>query len=183
MNLEKTGTLLLVLATVLVAASILAGGDAGKVLNGAAGLTWFVSAGLLSLTAARTHPGWELWIATVVLTGVVAFLAKPTDFIPAIVGFGVAGFVVAMIARTDTIRWARLVVALYLPFHIGAAVIKVVYRNLSDGEATIRSDPPPTAALVPIAMFGAAIAGALIAQAVMDRRRGNTIAGSQSRSA
>ncbi|MGI8964210.1 MAG: hypothetical protein ACR2GI_06880, partial [Thermomicrobiales bacterium] len=55
-----------------------------------------------------------------------------------------------------------IVVALYLPFHIGAAVGKAVYRNIIGSEAAIRSDPPPTAAIVPIAMLLAALGGALI---------------------
>ena len=183
MNIERLGTIALAAATFLVAGSILADGDIAKVLNGAAGLTWFVSAGLLGLAAVRTSRGWELWVSVVVLTGVVAFLVKPTDFANAILGFGTAGFIVAMLSRTRVLLWAKLVVALYLPFHIGTAIIGVVYRSMSGGEATIRSEPPPTAAIVPLVMLGAAIAGALIAQAVMDRRRGNTLASMHSRNA
>lgn len=169
MKLEVVGTIALAAATVIVGASILAGGEAGRVLNGVSGLIWFAAAGALGLAAFRTRPAWLVWAVAVAMTGVVAFLVKPSDLLLAIVGFGVAGAAMAVVAGPHGLLWAKFVVALYLPFHIGAAVAKAMYRSLSGNEAAIRSDPPPTAALVPVAMLLAALGGALIVGWARDR--------------
>ena len=169
-KLEFNGTVALIAATVVVAASILAGGETGRVLNGLAGLTWFASAGMLGVAAHRVSRGWQIWALAVAMTGVVALLVKPSDVVPAIVGFGLAGGVMALVAGRHGLLWAKFVVALYLPFHIGTAVAKAMYRSLMGNEAVIRSDPPPTAAVVPIVMLAAAISGALIVTSVLKRR-------------
>jgi hypothetical protein len=162
MKPELFGTVALVAATIIVGASILVGGDAGRLLNGVSGLIWFAAAGTLGLAAFRVKPAWHVWAFAVAMTGVVAFVVKPSDLVLAIVGFGLAGAAMAVVAGPHGLLWAKIVVALYLPFHIGAAVAKAVYRSLSGNEAAIRSDPPPTAAIVPIAMLLAALGGALI---------------------
>jgi hypothetical protein len=95
---------------------------------------------------------------------------KPTDFVPALVGFGLAGMAVSFAAPRYAVLWAKLIVGLYLPFHIGTAVAKAMYRNVTGTEASIRTDPPPTAALVPLVMLAAAIGGAMLVQALRERR-------------
>ena len=171
MNVQRVGTIVLLAATGLVAASILAGGDVGKILNGMAGLTWFAAAGLLGIAAAKTGRGFDVWASAIVLTAGVAFLVKPTDFLPAILGFGLAGSVIALIARRDAVLWATFIVGLYLPMHIGTAVGKAIYRSIAGQEASIRSEPPPTAAMIPFVMLAPSVAGALVATMIMERRR------------
>lgn len=179
MKLEVFGTIALAAATVIVGASILAGGEAGRVLNGVSGLTWFGAAGLLGVAAFRLRHGWRVWAVAVAMTGVVAFVVKPSDLMLAIVGFGLAGAAMTVVAAPHGVLWAKFVVALYLPFHIGAAVGRAVYRSLSGSEAVIRSDPPPTAAMVPIAMLLAGLGGALMIGWVRDRHREIWLRGSR----
>jgi len=169
MKLEQAGTIAVAAATILVAASILAERDAGRILNGLAGLTWFASAGFLGVAASRVSGGWQVWSLTVAMTGLVACLVKPSDFVPAVVGFGLAGGAMALVAGRHGLLWAKLVVALYLPFHIGSALARAMYRAIMGNEAAIRSDPPPTAAVIPMVMLLAAICGALVAREVLDR--------------
>ena len=157
MRLERIGTALLLAATVLVAISILLDGTGARLFNGVAGLTWFAAAAMLCAVAWRRSRRPMVWVTVGLLTGAVAFVVKPSDFLPAIIGFGLAGAIVAWVARRDGVLWARVIVGLYLPFHIGTAVLKAIYRSVSGAEASIRTDPPPTAALVPLTMLLAAV--------------------------
>ncbi len=170
MNYEKIGTGALVSATVIVGGAIAIGGEPGKIINGIGGITWFVSTGLLVLAARKRQMFRWQWVAIVGLTAAVAFVIKPSDLELAIVGFGGAGIVIGMLAKADPLLWAKLVPALYLPAHIGTAVLKAAGRSLLGMDASIRSSPPPTAAIVPFVMVAAAIAGGFIATAWRQRR-------------
>jgi len=174
-NLERNGTIALVAATVLVAISIILDGMPARIFNGIAGLTWFSAAALLASAAWRTDRRAQMWGVAIVLTALVAFVVKPTSFMPAIVGFGVAGCAIALVVRRNGLLWAKVVVGLYLPLHIGTAVMKAVYRNMAGSDSSIRTDPPPTAAVVPMVMLAAAIGGAIVAQWMKSRRSGNSM--------
>lgn len=167
---ERVGTSLLIGATGIVGVSIAAGGAAGRVLNGAGGLTWFAAAGFM-VAAARQHErrSWQ-WPAAIVLTGTVAFVIKPTDAALASAGFGAAGVLMGMLAADRPVLWAKLIPALYLPAHIGTALVKVAGRELLGLDASVRTQPPPIAFAVPAIMVAAAWAGGYIAQAVRQRR-------------
>jgi hypothetical protein len=171
MRLERIGTALLLAATVLVAISILLDGTGARLFNGVAGLTWFAAAAMLCAVAWRRSRRPMVWVTVGLLTGAVAFVVKPSDFLPAIIGFGLAGAIVAWVARRDGVLWAQVIVGLYLPFHIGTAVLKAIYRSVSSAEASIRTDPPPTAALVPLTMLLAAVLGAYLVDQVLSRKR------------
>ncbi|HWK79321.1 MAG TPA: hypothetical protein VNP95_01070 [Thermomicrobiales bacterium] len=166
---EQLGTATLVTATGIVAASILADGQLAKALNGVGGLTWFASSALLVM-AGRQSPKhrWQ-WAATIGLTAAVAFVIKPTDLTLATVGFGATGLAIGMAAKADPILWAKLIPGLYLPMHIGTAILKAVGRSALGMEASIRSEPPPTAAVVPFVMVVAAVAGGFLASALRER--------------
>ncbi|CAA9564128.1 MAG: hypothetical protein AVDCRST_MAG43-2176 [uncultured Thermomicrobiales bacterium] len=170
MGLERSGTALLVLATLVVAASILAGGDVGRALNAFGGIGWFLAAGMLVSAAVRSSRQYMTWAAVIGLTAVVAFVVRPSDLILAAVGFGSAGIVVGTLAQNRELLWVTLVPALYLPFHIGTAVLKATVRSLMGTEPGIRSDPPPTAAIVPIVMVVAALAGGYAAMSIKAHR-------------
>jgi hypothetical protein len=169
---ERIGTCLLVAAIVLVALSIVLDGTVSRMLNGLAGMTWFASAGFLVLAARQRGGRVRTWLVAVGLTVLVAFVVTPSDFLPATVGFGLAGMVIALVAGRDETLWARVIVGLYLPLHVGTAMLKAAWRAVTDGDAAIRTDPPPTAALVPAAMLLAAVAGALLVQAWQRRSSG-----------
>ncbi len=171
MRAERVGTSLLAAAIVLVAFSILLEGSVSRMLNGVAGVTWFASAVFLVIAVRQGRSRPRDWIAAVVLTALVAFVVTPSDFLPAIVGFGLAGAAVALIAGESEVLWAKVIVGLYLPLHVGTALVKAVWRAVTDGEASIRTDPPPTAALVPMAMLLSAVAAALLVREWRRRQR------------
>ncbi len=171
MNLEKIGTLILLAATILVAISILLDGAASRVFNGVTGIAWFAAAGTLGLVAWRSSRHWSHWLAAFVLTGLVAFIVTPSDFIPASIGFGLTGTAIALVVRDYAVLWSKLVVGLYLPFHIGTAIGKAIYRSATGGEATLRTDPPPTAALVPLVMLVTAVVCASAVTTFLARRQ------------
>jgi hypothetical protein len=89
----------------------------------------------------------------------------------ATIGSGGAGLVAGLVARRDPIFWAKLIPALYLPLHIGTAVLKAVGRSALGIESSIRTEPPPTAAIVPAAMLVLATAGGWFASKLRQRRR------------
>lgn len=166
---EQVGTAALVTATGIVAASILADGQLAKTLNGIGGLTWFASSALLVLAGRESEKHRWQWAATIGLTAAVAFVIKPTDLTLATVGFGATGLAIGVAAKADPVLWAKLIPGLYLPMHIGTAVLKAVGRSALGMEASIRSEPPPTAAVVPFVMVVAAVAGGILAAALRER--------------
>lgn len=169
MRLERIGMALLVVATLLVAASIVASGDVGRALNALGGVCWFLAAGMLVSTALGSSHRPRMWAVVISLTAVVAFVVRPSDLALAAIGFGGAGILVGMLARDHELLWVTLVPALYLPFHIGTAVLKATVRSMMGVEATIRSEPPPTAAVVPVMMVAAALVGGYAAMSIRAR--------------
>ena len=160
--LEQTGTLLLVAAGLVVAVAIAASGPIARGTNGIAGILWIVSAVML-VSAQRDDPHfWSRFaIVAAIGLGLVLFI-KPSNLMWAIVGFGVAGALIALLFGEQGIGWAKVLPALWLPEHLGTAIGRAIYRAFRDIPTTVRTDPPPTAAFVPLAMILAAWGGALI---------------------
>ena len=167
---ERLATGTLAVATVIVGASIVADGQLAKALNGVAGITWFASSALFILEGRKRNATGLQWVGITALTAAVAFVVKPSDIVLATIGFVPAGIAAGVIAKRAPIFWAKMIPALYLPLHIGTAVLKAVGRNSLGMESSIRTDPPPTAAVVPMVMLGAAIAGGFIARKILGRR-------------
>lgn len=167
---ERIGTVVLLSATILVAISILLNGAPARMFNGVAGIAWFMATALLVMAGWRASRRSSLWLAAIALTAVVAFVVRPTDMWLALFGFGGAGFAIGLVAGDGRVLWGTLLAGLYLPFHIGTAVLKAVGRNLTGSEASIRSEPPPTAAVVPLVMVLAAMTGAAMASYLVARR-------------
>lgn len=170
-QLERIATGTLAVATVIVGASIVAEGQLSKGLNGAAGLTWFASSAMFIIEGRRRGATSLQWAGVTALTAVVAFVVKPSDIVLATVGFVPAAFAAGMMVKRDPLLWAKFVPALYLPLHIGTAVLKAAGRSALGLESSIRTEPPPTAAVVPAVMLGAALVGGWIARTVQQRRR------------
>lgn len=165
-RLQEIGTATLVGATVIVGAAIEIDGTGGRLLNGTGGIVWFGAAGVLAFAAFKANEPPRQWLVAVGLTAIVAFLAKPTDLVYAATGLGISGAVIASLARNRPVLWATLIPALYLPAHIGTAILKAVGRNILGMESSIRSEPPPTASIVPFVMVAAAIAGGWVVQRI-----------------
>ncbi len=92
--------------------------------------------------------GWGAAIAGGFLLGA---LVRPSGVIEVVVWFVVAGAVVVFAAADRTGAWALLVPAVYLPVHLLIGIGRAILRN-----GGVRTDPPPTAAIVPLAMLLAA---------------------------
>ncbi len=169
-RLERIATITLATATVVVGASIVAEGDLARVLNGVAGLAWFASSAMFVVEGKRRGATVLQRAGVIALTAGVAFVVKPSDIVLATIGFTSAAFVAGMIVRRDPILWAKMIPALYLPLHIGTAVLKAAGRSALGIESSIRTEPPPTAAIVPAVMLVAALVGGYIARNVIGRR-------------
>ncbi len=163
-NAESRASLLLVASAVLVGIAIALDGPVSRAINGVAGIGWFLAAALLVRSNMRKPCGWKV-IANAVAVGLVLVLAvKPSDFAWAVVGFTIGGAIVAYSATSDRAKAALVLPALWLPIHLLVAVGRAIDRAIRDLPANVRTDPPPTAALVPLAMVVAAFVGGLIVQ-------------------
>lgn len=170
-ELERRATATLAAATVIVGASIVADGSLARALNGVAGLTWFASSAMYVVEGRRRGSSPLQWSGILALTAGVAFVIRPADLVLALSGFIPAGFVAAAAVKRDPMLWAKMIPALYLPMHIGTAVLKAAGRNVLGLESSIRTEPPPTAAVVPAVMLGAAVVGGWLATRISRGRR------------
>jgi hypothetical protein len=164
------GTAGLALGALLVGMAIVMDSDLGRAVNGVGGLLWFASTALLSIAAARTKPPVWQWAVLALVVVTVAFIVKPSAAVPAMIGFVPAGFLLAATAPKGTLLWAALVPAWYLPAHIGTAVVRSAVNSLLGNEASLRTEPPPTAAIVPLLMVACALLGGAIARFAQERR-------------
>ena len=146
---------LLLAAAALVGVAIAAEGAVARGLNGVGGVGWLVAAVLLTRSLLIERRRGFAVVAVVGVAAVLALVVRPSNLVAAIVGFFVAGALVALAGRDRPVHWALLVPALWLPLHLVIAV----GRAIGDGGGRVRTDPPPTAALVPLAMVLAAAAG------------------------
>lgn len=165
------GGLGLAAGAALVGMAIVLEGDAGRMVNGVGGMLWFASTALLTIAAIRTRPPVWLWGLLAAVTVTVAFIVKPSAAGPTLVGFIPAGFAMAAAARRDTLLWAALVPAWYLPAHIGTAILRSAVRSMLGHDAPLRTDPPPTAAFVPALMVVCALAGGYLAARLLGSTR------------
>ena len=146
------------MAAGIVGLAIVADGTTARALNVVGGICWLL-AGVFLARSVRSTERWPL--ATVVMLGMVVVLAmvvRPSDLTVAVAGFATAGALLAALVRERPVGWALLVPAAWLPVHLAIAV----GRALREGQASVRTDPPPTAALVPLAMVVAAAVGGLL---------------------
>jgi hypothetical protein len=164
------GIVLLTCSSVLVGAAISADGSIGRLLNGVGAIGWLVSIPVLVNAARREQvPGW-IWPLCIGFSAVIAFLVRPSDIVLATVAFSAAGSLVGWNTRPKPAVWGALVAACYLPAHVGAALLKAAGRALFGVEATIRTEPPPTAEIVPLVIVVTAVTSAVVANRIRVRR-------------
>src|SRR5688500_16726693 len=147
----RTAAVGLILAAAIVGLAIVVGGTTARVLNPIGAVLWLASGLLLaiSLPSVQRHLlGWGVAVAGGVILGA---LGRPSGLIEVIVWFALAGAVVVFAAADRTGAWALLVPAIYLPVHLLIGIGRAIVRN-----GGVRTDPPPTAAIVPLAMLLAA---------------------------
>ena len=164
----RLGGLLLGGAAALVGVAIVADGALARVVNGVGAIGWLTALVLL----ARSVRGTERWpaaaSATVVAVVALAVLVRPRDLAVASVAFLLAGAMIAIAARDWRHLWALLVPAAWLPAHL----LVNIARSALAGSTRVRTDPPPTAALVPLAMVLAAGIGGLLVTRLLEHRSG-----------
>jgi hypothetical protein len=170
----------LIAASLVVAVAILVDGSAARGINGIGGLLWIGSAVVLGRSLAHEHKyGVTFGVVAVECLALVLFV-KPSNLAWAIIGFALGGAATALLASSRSYDWALLLPALWLPVHLLVAISRSLVRALTGGEAAVRSEPPPTAALVPFAMVISAIAGAWLVERWRNRARGaNSLVESQ----
>lgn len=158
-NLWRAAAGGLVLAAAIVGIAITVGGSAARALNGIGALVWVVSGLLLAVTLPipeRRTVGWIVAIASGLVLGA---LVRPGSLPEAAAGFFIAGLVIVLAAGDRAGGWAILAPAIYLPVHLLIGIGRGIFS-----ERGVRTDPPPTAAIVPLVMIlAAAVAGALAA--------------------
>lgn len=150
---------LLVGAATAVGFAIVADGGLSRTLNGVGAAAWVIAAVLLAMML-RHDPGAGMGFGTAVgAAAVLAILVRPSDLVSAVIGFGIAGAAMSWPMRHHRLGWALLIPGIYLPLH----VVVAISRSLIAGETTVRTEPPPTAPLVPLAMvLAAAIASVTV---------------------
>lgn len=148
---EHVGVVGLILAGVVVAIAILLDGAPSRAVNGVGALLWLGSTAIIVRDVAR-GPRWRVVGATTLaVTVALSTLVEPTSLAAAVPGFTIGGLIVALVAPRP-LGWAILVAGLWLPVHLLTAVVPAIIRAASGGTAAVRTDPPPTAAIVPLAM-------------------------------
>lgn len=148
--------MLLVAAAVIVGIAIAIGGDTRRLVNGVGGVLWLVAAFLIVTRAVAAGVRWPQIGQVAFVLVILTYLIRPTDPLWALIGFGWGGVAVGFNGRALGSRMGALLGALWLPTHLTIAVMRAVVRNIRDEPVALRSDPPPTAALVPLVMVLAA---------------------------
>jgi hypothetical protein len=147
---------ILVAAAVVVGIAIGMNEDSRRVVNGVGGLLWMVGGFLIITRSIAAGVTWRQIGLVLAVILVLSYLVRPTDPVWAIIGFGWGGVVVGYAGGAFGSRLGAMLGALWLPAHLLMAVVRAGIRELRDQPAALRSDPPPTAVVVPLVMVLAA---------------------------
>ena len=156
----------MLLAGALVGVAIWIGWPWSRAINPVAALLWVASGVLLATRLPKVERPALGWIAAVAAGAILAAVVRPSGLAEAIVAFGIAGGVVAAAAGDRVGAWALLAPAVYLPVHLAIGIGRAVMRG-----GGVRTDPPPTSALVPLAMLVAAAVGGVLVAELLKRQR------------
>src|SRR4051812_12645393 len=114
---DRTAPWLLAAIAGLVGVAIALDGSAAKGVNGVAGIGWLIVAGTLVWRDRRM--GWRNVLIPAGIGLVLVLVAKPSDLAWAFAGFFIGGALVAWLLKASTVRQAMMLVALWLPIHLG----------------------------------------------------------------
>ena len=152
----------LLLAALIVGLAIATSGPFSKGVNGVGGILWISSAAALGIRLKRA----DSWVRNAsiafFITLTLVLLVKPTDLLWAAVGFTIGGALMGLAVSARRLEWAGFMAAIWLPTHLLVAIARVIERSVRNLPATVRTDPPPTAAIVPFAMVVFALLGSRI---------------------
>ncbi len=170
-SLAQIGIAVLLAAGVVVAIAISTDGVVSRTVNGIAGLLW-IGAALVLLAELRDDPRfWPRLGQVALMCLILVIFIRPSDMAMALAGFSAAGAIIGNTIHQRSVLWAAMLAALWLPIHLGTAVVKAVYRSVMDEPASLRSDPPPTAAVVPLVMIASVLLAAWLVQYIRTERR------------
>ena len=158
----RIGGIGLVVAGLVVALAIVTSGAVSRGINGVGAVIWMLSLAAL-LVGVRQEARWRTMLGlAAIVTLVLSFGVEPTNIATAVPGFAIGGAAIAFVSRRPVV-WALMVPALWLPVHLLTAVVPAIVRSMNGGDASVRTDPPPTAAVVPLLMIvSAGAAGWLV---------------------
>ena len=105
------------------------------------------------------------WLAALGAGLLLGGVIRPSTIELAFVCFVVAGALVVAAAGDRSGAWGFLAPAIYLPVHLIIGIGRAMLR-----ESGMRTDPPPTDAILPLCMILAAAVGAGIAASFVRRR-------------
>lgn len=146
---------ILAVAAAIVGVAISLNGMPARLVNAVGVAFWIIASFLLLRDVLADSNRWQGFVSVTIGVGVLAFVVRPSDLLAAVVGFSVAGAVIALVVLDRPIQWALLLPAAWLPAHIVVAI----GRSIMAGSSSVRTDPPPTTSVVPLAMVVAAMAG------------------------
>lgn len=146
---------LLAVAAGIVGVAIALDGTAARSVNGIGVLCWIVASVMIVRALRHATNRLRGTAATAIGVGVLSFVVRPSDLIAALIGFSVAGVLIALIVPDRPVQWALLLPAAWLPAHIAVAIGRSVLAD----SPSVRTDPPPTTVFVPLAMVLAATLG------------------------
>ena len=149
-------------AALLVGVAIVWDGAAARVLNGVGGIVWVACAVVMAKALLPDPRRVQLGALVLALAFVFAVIVRPSDGLIAVVAFGLGGAAIAAVSKSRAVAWGVLLPAIWLPVHLAVAIVRAAFRAVTDGEASVRTDPPPTTAIVPLLMVLAAWAGGLL---------------------
>ena len=155
----------LFVAAAIVGVAIVVGGSAARAINPIGAVLWVGSGVLLAVSlpeVCNRAGGWGAAIASGLVLGAIV---RPAEIGAAAFAFSLAGMFVVFVAGDPSGGWSLLAPAIYLPVHL---IIGIGRAMVTD--AGVRTDPPPTAALVPLAMLLGAVVGGMVGAAVLRRR-------------
>jgi hypothetical protein len=164
---------LLLVAAAIVGVAISIDGNSRRLVNGIGALVWVIAAVRIGMQglAMGVRVRQILLVTGVIL--VLSWLIRPSDPLWAAIGFGWGGILVGWVGRDLGSTLGALLGALWLPAHLVIAISRSVVRNLQNEPAALRSDPPPTAVLVPLIMVACAwVFAALAAEWRNERESG-----------
>jgi hypothetical protein len=170
----------LLLAAIVVGIAIGMDGDARRFVNGVGGVLWLVGAFLIFTRSVASGVGWRQIGIVIAVILVLSWLIRPTDPVWAAIGFGWGGVVVGYTGRELGSKLGAMLGALWLPAHLLIAGVRAGIRELRDQPAALRTDPPPTAVLVPLIMVLAAWIFAALAAEWRISRESDTASSSRS---
>ena len=165
----------LVVAAIVVGIAIGMDGDGRRFVNGIGGILWLIGAFLIFTRSVASGVAWRQIGLVIAVILVLSWLIRPTDPVWAVIGFGWGGVVVGYSGRDLGSKLGAMLGALWLPAHLLIAVVRAGIREVRDQPAALRTDPPPTAVLVPLIMVLAAWIFAALAAEWRLGREGGTL--------